>query len=222
MERICRKCGQTFAATELVRGYEHEKGRYLPITTKELDAITTESHKDMVIVACVDPHDIAPFYFTKPYYLAPGEDRDEEYVLLRDVLWRTHKVALSKFVWYEREHMGMIHVQEDILMLEIMYFADELVSPQELAIQPTESAWGEQELELAEQLVGTLTVPFVPQQYKNTYSDELYDLIQRKRVGKPLKAKIPAPSPLRSVSLRERLKESIDEVERERRTHHAA
>ena len=221
-ERVCKKCGQSLDYNELVRGYEHQKGKYIPVTEEDFEKVSVESTKTITITDFVDPQEIDPVFFEKPYYLAPDENGEELYVLLREALARTHKVGVAKFSWYEREHLAMVKATDRALILDVMYFADEISQPQELTLPARDGVEiSENELDL-ERLVETMTSHFTPERYKNTYSQSLRELIDRKRAGLELETK-PAPrAPTRAAELVAKLKDSVEQAEKRRKENLAA
>src|SRR5262249_11859374 len=149
-KRVCRKCGQALDYSELVRGYEHQKGKFIPLPEEDFAKINVESTKTITIIDFVSPQEIDPMFFDKPYSLAPDENSEELYVLLRDALICTNKVGVAKFAWYEREHLAIVRPREQTLMLNIMHFADEFAQPEEDIPPALNVQIGEHELQLAE------------------------------------------------------------------------
>ncbi|HEV8713928.1 MAG TPA: Ku protein [Candidatus Binatia bacterium] len=222
-ERICKKCGQSLGYDELVRGYEQQKGKYIPLMEEDFEKIAVESSKTITITDFVDPQEIEPMFFEKPYYLAPDENGEELYVLLREALVRTHKVGVAKFSWYEREHLAIVKANENALMLNVMHFADEISQPTELTL-PTrdEVQVSENELDLAERLVETMTGHFAPERYKSTYSHSLRDLIDKKRAGLEIEAKPLPRVPTQVDELVSKLRDSVEQAEKRRKENVAA
>ncbi len=221
-ERICRKCGQPLGYGELVRGYEHQKGKYIPLTEEDFEKINVESAKTIIIMDFVDPQEIDLMFFEKPYYLAPDENGEELYVLLREALTRTHKVGVAKFSWYEREHLAIVKATDHALMLNVMHFADEIAQPKGLTLPAQNVQLAEHELGLAERLVETVTTHFAHERYKSTYSQSLRELINRKRAGLEIEAKPVPRAPTQVAELMSKLKASIEQAEQRRKENLAA
>jgi DNA end-binding protein Ku len=171
----------------------------------------------------VDPQEIDPMFFEKPYYLMPDENGEELYVLLREALARKRKVGVARFSWYEREHLAIVKVSEDALMLNVMHFADEISQPKEL-ILPTrrDVQLSENEVALAEYLIETMTAHFAPEQYKSTYSQSLRELIEKKRVGLEIEAKPVPRVPTKAAEVVSKLKDSVAQAEKRRKQTFAA
>jgi DNA end-binding protein Ku len=222
-ERICRKCGQSLDYNELVRGYEHQKGKYIPLTEEDFEKINVESTKTITIMDFVDLQEIDPMFFEKPYYLAPDENGEELYVLLRESLMRQRKVGVAKFSWYECEHLAIVKANEQALMLIVMYFADKISQPKELTL-PTrdEVQISENEVGLAERLIETMSAHFAPERYKSTYSQGLRELIDKKRAGLEIEAKPLPRVPTQTAELLVKLKDSVEQAEKRRKENLAA
>ncbi len=221
-ERICRKCGQALDYSELIRGYEHQKGQYISLTEEDFEKINVESTKTITIMDFVDPQEIDPMFFEKPYYLAPDENGEELYALLKEALTRTHKVGVAKFSWYEREHLAIVKANEDVLMLNIMHFAEEISQPEGLTRSSANVQVSENELALAERLIEAMTAHFAPEHYKSTYLQDLRELIDRKRAGFATEGNPIPRAPTRVAELMSKLKASVEQAEQRRKEHLAA
>jgi DNA end-binding protein Ku len=188
-ERICAKCGQTVDADELVRGYEVEKGTYVTLTEEDFEKVDVDGAHTLSVDAFVDPAEIDPIFFDKPYYLAPEEKSAHLYMLLREALKRTQKVAVAKLVFHERELLAVIKPNGRALMLAILYFSDELAPPKGLTLPKANTALDDEEMAMAERLIDSMTDHFAPEKYTDTYQEGLQALIEKKREGATIKAK---------------------------------
>ena len=222
-ERICKKCGQALGYDELVRGYEHQKGKYIPLTEEDFAQISVESTKTITIMDFVAPQEIDPVFFEKSYYLGPDENGEELYVLLREALMRQHKVGVAKFAWYEHEHLAIIMVNEQALMLNVMHFAAEIAQPKELILPSRDEVQiSEKELALAERLIEIMTAPFTPERYKSTYLQSLRELIDKKRAGLEMEPKPLPRVPTQAAEVAAKLKDSVEQAETRRKENLAA
>jgi DNA end-binding protein Ku len=133
----------------------------------------------------VDLGEIDPVHFRQTYYLAPrGKGADRAYALLRQAMHETGKIGIATMVLRDKEHLVAVRPGDDVLILETMYFADEIRSPsEELETLPKEASFAGRELEVAKRLVDSLTVPWEPGDYQNTYRARVEELIDRKREG---------------------------------------
>ena len=188
-KRVCDVCGKEVSYDELVRGYEYEKGEYVPLEEEDFEKIEVQNSKTITITDFVAQDEIDPMYFDTPYYLVPGKNADHAYVMLREALKRTEKIGVGKVVFREREHLAAVKSQGRALMLDTMHFADEITPADEINLPAAKSDLKEKELKLAEQLVEMMTGEFEPEKYKDTYREELEKLIEAKLKGKRVSVK---------------------------------
>jgi DNA end-binding protein Ku len=208
-ERICKKCGRSLVTEDLVRGYEYEKGKYLPLTEEDFEKVNVESTKHLAILDFVDAEGIDPMFFDKSYYLTPDGTSDKLYALLREVLKRTNKVGIGKIVFHEREHLAAIRPNDRALLLGILYFAEEIKPPKGSDLPAQNIQLEAHELEMAERVVERMTGHFHPERYKDTYREGLLDLIDKKRKGEEIKVKLKRREATNVVDLMAKLKASI-------------
>lgn len=209
--RICRKDGEEIPWNDIVKGYEYQDGDYAVLTKKELEALDAEKTQTIDIMQFVDEPDIDIRYFEKPYYLEAIKGGEKAYALLRTALGKSKKLALAKYVMHEHEHLAAIKPVGRALVLMQMRFPSDLREPGELNI-PTDRGLTDKEIEMALKLVKQETQPFVPEDLRDTYTDELEDLIKKKIKGKkPSKAKAKKPKETSSKDLMSALKASIKE-----------
>jgi DNA end-binding protein Ku len=188
-ERVCTKCGQTVDADELVRGYEVEKGTYVTLTEEDFEKVDVDGAHTLSVDAFVDPAEIDPILFDKPYYLVPEEKSSHFYALLREALKRTRKVAIANLVFHERELLAVIKPNGRALMLDVLYFSEELAPPKGLALPKAGTSLDDEEMTMAERLIDSMTDHFTPEKYTDTYREGLRALIEKKREGATIKAK---------------------------------
>ncbi len=181
--RICREEGTEVAWDDIVKGYEYSEGQYVVFTPKDLEELEPEKSSTIDIQQFVRETDIDVRYFDKPYYLEPTKGGDKAYALLREALEKSGVVALAKFVMHEREHLAVIKPVGRALVLEQMRFPTDLRSSGDLKF-PTGKEVTERELEMAVKLVKQGTKPFIPEDYHDTYTEELEHEIQAKIKGK--------------------------------------
>ena len=186
--RVCDVCGKQVPYEDLVRGYEYEKGEYVALEEEDFDKIAIESSKTINVMEFVDQEEIDPMFFDTPYYLAPGKNADHVYALFREALKESGKVGIAKVAFREREHLAAVKAHENALMLDTMFFADEIAKPGELDL-PRTAKISEKELKLAEKLIEEMSGKFKPEKYEDTYREALLEMIEAKVKGKHGKAK---------------------------------
>lgn len=208
--RICRKDGEEVPWDDIVKGYEYRDGDYVVLSQKELDGLDAQKSPTIDIQQFVNQDDIDIRYFEKPYYLEVVKGGDKAYALLRSALQKSGKAALAKFVMHQREHIALIKPLGRALVLEQMRFPSDLRQPGELHF-PAEKDVTNKELEMALKLIRQETKPFMAEDLRDTYTDELEDMIKAKTKGKkPAKAKTPEPTK-NSKDLMAALKASLKE-----------
>lgn len=181
--RICRKDGEEVPWDDIVKGYEYRDGDYIVLSQKELDSLDAEKSQTIDILQFVEEGDIDMRYFEKPYYLEVTKGGDKAYALLREALRKSGKLALARFVMHQREHVAVIKPLGRALVLEQMRFPSDLREPGELQF-PTDKHVTEKELEMALQLVKQETKPFMAEDLRDTYTEELEEMIKAKTKGK--------------------------------------
>jgi DNA end-binding protein Ku len=208
--RICRKDGEEVPWDDIVKGYEYREGDYVVLTQKDLDSLDAQKSQTIDILQFVDEPDIDVRYFEKPYYLEVQKGGDKAYALLREALRKSGKVALAKFVMHQREHIAVIQPLGRALVLEQMRFPSDLRQPGELNL-PTDKDLTQKELEMALKLVKQETRPFVAEDLRDTYTDELEEMIKAKSKGKKPKKVAKAEPATNTKDLMAALKASLKE-----------
>src|ERR1700736_3467372 len=128
--RVCSVCGKKVDWNDLVRGYEYEKGEYVLLTDEDFKSVNPEATQSVDIVEFVDQKEIDPMFYDTPYYLEPEKKGRHAYALLREALAKSGKVGIARVVIRTREHLAALRPQGEALVLEIMHYADEIVSPE--------------------------------------------------------------------------------------------
>jgi DNA end-binding protein Ku len=170
---------------EIVRGFEVEKGNYVLIEDEEIEAVKLESKKTLELTQFVDSSEIDVLYFEKPYYVVPADDLAEEaFIVLREALRRTKKVALGQLALRGRESVVSLKPCGRGIVLETLRYADEVHKAQSYFRDIADSKPDEELLDLAETLIAKKTAPFDPSKFHDRYIDALHELIEKKRKGK--------------------------------------
>jgi DNA end-binding protein Ku len=208
--RICRKDGEEVPWDDIVKGYEYRDGDYVVLSPKDLDNLDIKRTKTIDIQQFVDQDDIDIRYFEKPYYLEVVKGGEKAYALLRAALQKSNKLALAKFVMHGRKHIAAIKPVGRVLVLNQMRFPSDLRQPGELNL-PTDKDLSAKEIEAALKLVRQETKPFIAEDLRDTYTEELEEMIKQKTKGKkptkkPGKA---APENTTSKDLMSALKASL-------------
>jgi len=205
----CPTCDKDIARDETVRGYEYEKSKYAVITDEELDNIPLESRRIIEITDFIDREVIDPIYFDKSYYLEPQETGEKAYALLCQAMQKAKKVAVAKVTMRGKEYLTALRNFGSILLMATLFYSDEINIPR-VVIPPHEVKILPGELEMAVQLINTLSGKFEPQKYHDQYREALLKMIQEKIEGKEA-IKAPVRKETAGVmDLMEALKKSVE------------
>ncbi len=202
---------------EIVKGYQYAKGKYVTFDDEELEAVKLESKKTLALTQFVDPKEIDPLYYERPYYVVPSDDLAEEaFIVLREALRATGKVALGQLAMRGREYVISLKPCGRGILMETMRYADEVVKAQGYFLDIGDAEPDEELLELAETLIEKKSGKFDPSKFHDRYVDALKELIEKKRkTGKRIEAEedeTPASGRRGSnvIDLMAALKKSID------------
>jgi len=214
-KRVAEVDGKEVSWDDIVKGYEYEKGQFVTVTEEDFKRVDLKSADTIDIVDFVDLDEIDPMYFDKPYYLEPQKGGAGAYALLRDVLAKTNKTGIAKVVIRTRQHLAAVKPYDKLLVVELMHFADELLSPEGLKVPETKL--GHREEQMATLLVDQMTSTWKPEHYVDEYKDALMKVIDKKIAagGKELPTeKQKAPRATNVIDLVEVLQKSLGEASR--------
>lgn len=182
-QRINKRTGKPVAAEDIVKGYEYEDDQYVVVGDEDFRQANVKATQTVDIVGFVAAGDVPAYYFDTPYYLEPTRQGAKSYALLRETLRRSGRIGLAMVVIRTRQHLAALLPVDQALILNTLRFASEIRPMAALAL-PGEAlkALGiaASELTLAERLVDDMTVEWSPEQYRDTYTDDLMARIQRK------------------------------------------
>ncbi len=188
-KRVDAQTGEEVPYERIVKGYEISPDRYVVIEPDELEALDPEKTRTIDILDFVDEADIDPIFYDHPYYLVPGPGAEKAYRLLLEAMEQAGKVAIAKVVIRSKESLVAIRPAGDVLTMSTMLFHDEVVSVDRLDEVPKAdkaSKASKRELDMAEQLIGSLTSDFDPEKYRDDYRERVLDLIERKAEGEEI------------------------------------
>lgn len=183
-KQYTKSTGKEIDRKNIIKAFEYEKNQFVTVTDDELKKANPKSTQTIDIEDFVNLKDVDFLLFEKPYYLVPGKNGEKGYVLLRNTLEETKKVAVAKFVLRNRQHLVTIIPREDYLILEVMRFAHEVTEVKQakyledydlshVRISP-------REMKAAKTLVDEMTAKWKPEKYKDTYQEELAKYIKGK------------------------------------------
>ncbi|WP_299817609.1 Ku protein [uncultured Jannaschia sp.] len=173
---------------EIMKGYEVGDGEYLLLQPEEIDAIKLETKKTLELVQFVGACEIPPLYFDKPYYIVPADDLAEDaYRVVRDALRATEKIGLGQLTMRGKEYLCAIKASGDGLVMETLFYADELKEADPLFHDIEDEPADEELLDVATQLIERKTAPFDAASFEDHYDAALRALIESKRKNKKTK-----------------------------------
>ena len=209
-DKVRKDTGEHVDADDIVRGFEIEKGRYVPLEDEDLDRLDIELTHSIDICDFVGLDEIDPIYFRKAYHLVPQDGAEKPYRLLVKALEETGKVGVAKVVIRNKEHLAALRPYEGTLVLETMYYPDEIRQPESV---DGKGRLPKAEVDMAKSLVENLSESFKPEKYDDKYRKELMKLIRAKAKGKDL----PEPKEEEEsevVDLMQALRESVAQTKK--------
>jgi len=211
LPKWCPSCQQKVEPTDLQRVYEFAKGQYVPLEDADLEKLPLKTLKTVEVVEFVDPKGIDPRAVEKSFFLAPDEEMGgKAFCLLLKAMEATGLCAVAKLARGEREHLALLRPYGKLLLLQTLFYADELRDPG--VIPAPEMAVSERELAMALNLVKALRVEKLDlSKFHDDYREAFYTLIEAKIAGKELKA-VEAPVPTGAVDLESSLMASIEAI----------
>ncbi|MEV0280112.1 Ku protein [Streptomyces sp. NPDC050610] len=215
---VCSVCGEEVGYEHIAKGYEDDEGRTAILTKDDLADLPLPSKNLIDVLAFVDADRITPLQLARSYYLAPENGAaNKPYVLLRETLKKTDRVAVSKITIRTRESLALLRVQDDLMMVHTMYWPDEirdgagLAPPDSVTVRP-------QELKMATSLMDTLSEDFDLDDLEDEYQRALDELVTARLDKKtPTAASDTTPAPDNVIDLMSALQASIDRADREDR-----
>lgn len=208
-KRVAEADGKEVPYEKIAKGYEFEKGRFVILTEDDLDAADPAATKSVTIETFVDAGEVSSLHFYKPYFMEPQKGADHAYVLLRDALMATGKIGIARVVLSSKQHLAAVRPHEGGLILELMHFAEDMVSANEFKL-PSLTA-GKKELEMAKSLIGSMAEKWKPETFRDDYSAKVMAIVEQKvkSGGKGKASRAPGKSPGNVVDLMAALQESL-------------
>lgn len=185
--RICKAEEKEVPYEDIVKGYEYEKGEYVVLTEDDFIKASPKKSKAIEIESFIDEDEVDPIYYDKPYFLEPDKGAAKTYILLNEALKKAKKVGVATYMIHTKAHVGLIKPHGRGIILNQLRFQDEIRNLAEIElpvakIQP-------KELDIAVKLIDQLSSHFHPEKFKDTYSEELKEIIDEKLKGKKPHAK---------------------------------
>ncbi|WP_423760919.1 Ku protein [Burkholderia sp. NLJ2] len=181
--QINKRTGKEVTREDIVRGYEYEKERYVVLSDDEIRAANPESTQTVDIVTFVDEDAVSFLYLDTPYYLVPDRNGEKVYALLRDALKDSGKIGIAHVVMHDRQHLGALIPVGPLLALDTLRWQDELRPLDELpapAHDAKRAGVSARELAMARKLIDDMSGTWAPDEYRDTFRDDILALVERK------------------------------------------
>jgi DNA end-binding protein Ku len=203
----CSTCDEYLERSDLVRGYEYEKGRYVVLEEDDFDKAEGEASRNIDVVAFIDYAQLKPFFLNKTYYLVPEKGAEKGYLLLLKGMEETQKVAITRFVMRGKEYIGAVNFSPEGMLLHILFHKGEFKDIDEVVHLP-EVELKQKELSLARQIIDNLTEDFSEEMLTDQYRERLLEVIRQKVEGEQVTVAAEKRPP-KVVDLMEALKRSL-------------
>jgi DNA end-binding protein Ku len=213
-KRVAEGTNREVDYDDIVKGYEVSGDTFVTLTKDEIAAAEMDKSGTIEITDFVELSDIDPVYFEKTYYLAPrGKGALGAYGLLRDAMNRTGLAGVASFVMRGKEYLAVIRAKEKALILQTLYFADEVRQPEDVIDElPNKQRADSREMKAAVSLIEQLSTDWEPERYHDVYRERLLKIIKDKAKGREVHVEAPAPAGEKVVDLMEALQRSVDQA----------
>ncbi len=215
-KRYCTVHERDVGPDEVVKGWEFVKGEYVIVEEDDLEAVALQRSNSIEILRFVQLEEVDPVFFDRTYYLAPAsaDAQRRPYVLLLRAMEDTGMAAIGKFVLWGKENLCLIRPQGNTLALETLFFAEDVRAKRDIEDAVAESDVKDAELDLARQVIESISGEFEPEEFRNEYRDELRQMLEAKLAGQEIAKPEPAPeTPV--IDLMEALKASVAETKKQ-------
>jgi DNA end-binding protein Ku len=226
-KRYNKETGEDVSWDDIVKGYEYEKGRYVVLTDEDFKRANVEATQTVDIQSFVKEEEIRPVYYETPYYLAPDKRGHKGYALLRETLKQTGRIGIANVVIRTRQYVAALIPYKDIILMNTLRYQSELRDTDDLEVPSGNlKAVGvnSREVEMARRLVEGMSAPWKPDEYRDTYHEDLLALIQKRvqagqteMVTEPSPAEEKRPAKGEVIDLMALLKKSVEEKGKVRR-----
>ena len=215
-KRVCEADGDEVAFENIVKGYEISPDTYVVVEPAELDALDPRKSKMIEIEQFVNLAEIDPILYDQPYYVVPATGAAKAYRLMLEAMRESDRVAIARVVLRQKEHLVALRAAGEVMLMETLVFADEVVSPDTLdeVSSGVEVEVSEREVMVARQLIEMLSEPFEPEKYRDEYREAVLALIEAKVAGEELAVAPAAPAPAAVPDLMAALQASVEAVGR--------
>ena len=192
-ERVNAETGEEVPWKDIVKAFEYSKGNYVTVEKEDIQSAAPESHETVEVEAFVDAGSIDQRYYEKPYILVPGKKAEKGYVLLRETLKASKKIGIARVVIRTREYLCAVIPEGDALVLMLLRYPQEVVDPADYKLptgKPSTYRITPKEMEMAKQLISSMSGKWSPEQYHDEFRERLQAIIQKRVKSKGATTKI--------------------------------
>jgi DNA end-binding protein Ku len=211
-KRVSAETGDEVAFDDIVKGYEIAPDQYVTITPEELETLDPKATKSIDIEDFVNLDQIDPVYYERSYYLVPDAGGAKAYALLVQAMKESGMIAIARMVLRTKQYLVALRALDDVLVIETLYFNDEVIDPDELDGVPHDVDVSDRELKIARQLIESLATEFEPDRYRDEYRERVLDLIEKKAEGQEIVLQPQTEEPAQVVDLMAALEASLAAV----------
>ena len=210
--RVNEETGDEVEYDDIVKGAEVGDGKYVMLTQEELESVEPGRSRTIDISDFVDAAEIDPIYYQRSYYLAPsGKEADKAYKLLARALEESQRIGIATFVMRSKQYLAAIRPHDGVLLLETMYFADEVRDPKkEIERLPASTRVDKKDVAMAVRLIEAMSSKWNPKNYRDTYTDRVEQLVEAKRNDEEIVEESRAEATGKVTDLMEALRASLE------------
>ena len=182
-ERVNAETGEEVPWKEIVKAFEYAKGSYVVLEPEDIKSAAADGREVVDVKAFVEADSIGPEYFEKPYFLVPGKKAEKGYVLLRETLKRTGRIGIARVVIRTREYLSAVMPRGNALVLMLLRYPQELVDADDYKIPEgaaSEYRISPKEIQMAEQLIESMSDEWNPADYRDEFRDRLRKVIEKR------------------------------------------
>ncbi|MBN1299211.1 MAG: Ku protein [Actinobacteria bacterium] len=211
--RVCKFTGEEIPYDKIAKSYQYSKGDYVIFHDEDFKKAFKKRTENIEIFSFTGVDEIDSKYYEQPYYLEPAKGAVKVYTLLREALKRTGKAGVAKYVLHNLEHLGILKAEKDVLILNQIRYDSEIRNAADLKIPSAENL-AQKEIDTAIMLIDQLTSPFKPEDFKDSYADDIKKAIEeKKKTGKIISGQTDeAQKPGEVIDLLEKLKLSLEKA----------
>lgn len=206
-KRVNEKTGKEVAWEDIVKGFRKDDG-YVVLEKEDFEHANMKKSKTIDIEEFISADEVADVLFKKPYFLKPQKESGKSYCLLRDALMKTRKLGVATFVMRQKEHLSLLGVYENAIVLHVIRFQDELKDTADLDLPDAKIK--KNELDMAVKLIDQYSADFDFSKYKDVYNDQLMRIIEAKSTGKVKRPEKFDVKPTQAKDLMAQLKASLE------------